>query len=71
MCYSQRVNGGKIGSLCALYFHHNLGSFRCKLILTKKVQKQKTKKTKNPRVIKVIKHMTFKLPAKDIKFSSP
>lgn len=34
-------------------------------------KKYKKKKTKNPRVIKVIKHMTFKLPAKDIKFSSP
>lgn len=41
------------------------------LFLQKKYKKKNKKKTKNPRVIKVIKHMTFKLPAKDIKFSSP
>ena len=35
------------------------------------LQKKYKKKKKNPRVIKVIKHMTFKLPAKDIKFSPP
>ena len=60
---------GKSAVYVLCIFHHNLGSLRCKLILTKKVQNKQT--NKHPRVIKVIKHMTFQQPAKDIKFSLP